>query len=70
MQSYNFKVPPSSTETDGSARPPDERLEAFADLLESVDRSDWRAGQAATKRLRAMGFSVVLVKPPGDRRGA
>jgi hypothetical protein len=50
------------------ARPPDPRLEAFAELVASVDRRDWKAGQIATKRLRSLGYSVCLVTPPTDRR--
>jgi hypothetical protein len=45
--------------------PTDHRLEAFRDLLEAVDASDWRAGQLETRTLRAMGLSVCLCKPPG-----
>ncbi len=60
---------------DGSARssdatPIDPRLDAFSELLKSIDACDWRAGQAATRKLRALGISCCLIKPPGDRRGA
>ncbi len=63
--------------SDGNAVPPDHapslpdpRAQAFAEFLESVDHRDWRAGQLATRRLRALGLAVCLVTPPGDRRGA
>jgi len=41
----------------------DPRVEAFAELLRSVDARDWRAGQAATRQLRALGYSVCLTRP-------
>jgi hypothetical protein len=47
--------------------PPDPRLEAFTQLLAAVDRRSWPDGQAATRRLRKLGFSVCLIKPTGDR---
>lgn len=53
-----------------AAQTPDPRAQAFAEFLESVNRRDWRAGQLATRRLRALGLAVCLVTPPGDRRGA
>jgi hypothetical protein len=53
-----------------SSDPPDPRLKAFSDLVRSVDRDDWKAGQLATRELRALGFSVCLIKPPGERGSA
>lgn len=47
---------------------PDPRLEAFRTLLDAVDRHDWKAGQLATRRLRAIGYSVVIIRPSGDRK--
>jgi hypothetical protein len=48
--------------------PPDPRIEAFADLVDAVDRGSWPDGQLATRRLRQLGFSVCLIKPSDDRR--
>ena len=41
-------APPVAT-----GHPDDPRLESFAEFLAAVDRSDWRAGQVATRRLAA-----------------
>jgi hypothetical protein len=51
-------------------KPPDPRLGAFADFVAAHDAKDWRAGQLATRRLRALGYSVCLIAPRDDRRGA
>jgi hypothetical protein len=48
--------------------PDDRRVIAFADFVVAFDASDWKAGQLATRRLRALGFSVSLVAPKRDRR--
>lgn len=50
---------------------PDERLATFKRWLDSIDRHDWKAGLSATRDLRSLGLSCVLIpKPSGDRRGA
>lgn len=49
----------------------DPRLAAFTEWLASLDRCDWKAGLLATRKLRSMGLSCVLLpNPSGDRRGA
>lgn len=68
MSAQNRNLPSRSGQPE--AGPIDVRLRAFADLLRSVDRRDWRAGQVATRELRGLGFSVCLTKPQGDRSGA
>jgi hypothetical protein len=68
-----------STQSGGSGRrpgasvatedPSDPRLAAFADFVDAHDAHDWRAGQVATRRLRALGYSVCLLAPRDGRGG-
>jgi hypothetical protein len=58
----------ATPDADTAARPHDPRLDAFKAFLASIDDRDWRAGQLATRRLRALGLSVCLIKPSDDRR--
>jgi hypothetical protein len=70
----------TSTQSGGSGRRPsvsiacdtpgDPRLAAFAEYLDAFDRVDHKGSTLASRRLRAMGFSVCLVAPRDDRRGA
>lgn len=69
MELYN-KSNGRGSPVPGAAAQPDHRLAAFADLVAAVDRHDWRDGQLATRRLRALGFSVCLITPKGDGRRA
>lgn len=64
MELYN-KSDGRGSPVPGAAAQPDHRLAAFADLVAAVDRHDWRDGQLATRRLRALGFSVCLITPKG-----
>jgi hypothetical protein len=50
--------------------PDDPRLGAFADFVAAFDARDLKAGQLATRKLRALGISVCLIAPRDDRRGA
>jgi uncharacterized protein YPO0396 len=50
-------------EPDDAGLKVDPRAAAFAELIRAVDRADWRAGQLATRKLKALGFSVCLLKP-------
>jgi hypothetical protein len=58
--------PPDTT---ARTAPTDARLVAFAEWIASIDGRDWKAGLAATRKLRQMGLSVCLTTPPG-RGGA
>jgi hypothetical protein len=47
---------------DPDQHPPDPRMEAFADWLQSLDRRDWRAGVESQRRLRRMGISICTTQ--------
>ncbi len=53
-----------------SAPDDDPRVRAFLNLLRAADERDTKAGIAATRELRALGYSVVFIgsKGPGGRR--
>ncbi len=70
MTSYPNRSTGSTRGGEDAARPPDPRLNAFADFVAATDTGDWRTGQLATRKLRALGISVCLIAPKGDRRGA
>jgi hypothetical protein len=70
MQVYNVdqaRARPGCRDTTRTPDPIalDPRLAAFAEVLAATDRRDWKAGQQAIRRLRAMGISVCLVTPQG-----
>ena len=52
-----------------SLEPVEPRLEAFSRFLAAVDRADWKAGLLATRELRKLGISVVLLPPQGGKAG-
>jgi hypothetical protein len=64
--SLRQEVPPGKSGPGDATHFPhqDPRIAAFGELVDSFDRSDWKAGQLATRKLRTLGFGVILVKPP------
>ena len=62
--------PPDDKAVAGGLTPPeDQRLAAFAAFLDGVDRSDVPATLAATRHLRKLGYSVVVLGTPGGGGG-
>lgn len=47
----------------------DRRIDAFVRLLEASDRKSVKAMLAATRELRSLGFSVVVLNPNGKGAG-
>jgi hypothetical protein len=71
MTSYTNRAPGSTGDREDPARPPDDpRLVAFSSWVDSIDRGDWKAAREATRRLRDLRISAVLLAPRDDRWGA
>lgn len=53
----------------GALEPSDERVAAFCRFLAAVDSNNPREGIVATRELRRLGLSCVLIRPQGQGGG-